>query len=197
MRLAAALGIAVHRGTLLRLALGLPGPVAGAAPDVVGADGFALRRGHVYATVLADAATGRAIDVLPGRRLRRGRPRRAPGPIQVADRWHLWHSVVERTPQGRRPAPGLPQADRPQPPRTRNPRQDPMRTAGDTAGILPGGRHPAAGDEGYEHNGSQTGRISAAGGEVMEPAAGGEPVNRDSSQSLPNRIGLSQRQTNP
>jgi hypothetical protein len=26
---------------------------------------------------------------------------------------------------------------------------------------------------------------------------GGEPVNRDSSQSLPNRIGLSQRQTNP
>src|SRR6266700_886476 len=40
------------------------------------------------------------------------------------------------------------------------------------AGILPGGRHPATGNEGYEHNGSQTGRISATGGEVMEPTTG-------------------------
>jgi ketosteroid isomerase-like protein len=44
--------------------------------------------------------------------------------------------------------------------------------AGDTAGILPGGRHPATGNEGYEHHGSQTDRISATGGEVMEPATG-------------------------
>jgi hypothetical protein len=82
MRLAAALGIAVHRGTLLRLVLGLPDPVARAAPDVVGVNDFAVHRGHVYATVLAGAATGRAIDVLPGRRLRRGArggPRRGPG----------------------------------------------------------------------------------------------------------------------
>ena len=99
MRVAAALSAAVHRGTLLRLVLGLPDPAASAAPDVVGVDDFALRRGHVYATVLVDAATGRAIDVLPGRRLRRGRPRRAPGAVQVADRWHLWHNLAERTPK--------------------------------------------------------------------------------------------------
>jgi ketosteroid isomerase-like protein len=41
-----------------------------------------------------------------------------------------------------------------------------MLMAGDTADILPGGRHPATGNEGYEHNGSQTDRISAAGGET-------------------------------
>ena len=50
MRLAAALGAAVHRCTLLRLVLGLPDPVASAAPDMVGVDDFALRCGHVYAT---------------------------------------------------------------------------------------------------------------------------------------------------
>ena len=86
MRLATALGIAVHRGTLLPLVLGLPDPVASAAPDMVGVDDFALRHGHVYATVLAGAAIGRAIDVPPGRCPRRGRPRRSPAAVQVADR---------------------------------------------------------------------------------------------------------------
>ena len=151
MRLAAALGIAVHCGTLLRLVLGLPDPVASAAPDVVGVDDFALRRGHVYATVLVDAATGRAIDVLPSRRLRRGRPRRPPGAVQVADSWHLWHNLAERTlkavarhraclkqiARGRR-GPATPPG--------------PMRMAGDIAGILPGGRYPATGKEGYERS---------------------------------------------
>ncbi len=66
-RLAAALGISVHHATLLRLVIDMPEPRLSAAPQVLGVDDFALRKRHVYATILVDAAGGRAIDILPGR----------------------------------------------------------------------------------------------------------------------------------
>jgi hypothetical protein len=44
-RLALLLGIAVHPSTVLRLVKALPGPEVAGAPEVLGIDDFALRRG--------------------------------------------------------------------------------------------------------------------------------------------------------
>ena len=117
-RLLAALGVNVCRHTALRtlMAVRLPGP---GVPRVLGIDDFALRKGHVYATILIDAETGRRVDVLEGRtadvvedwlkahpgveivcRDGSGAYGEAvksalPGAVQCGDRWHLWHLLGE------------------------------------------------------------------------------------------------------
>jgi len=68
-RLAAVLGVAAHRTTLLRLVAALPEPAISAAPQILGVDDFALRRGKVYgqgASVTSMVVDGLMIGVLRG-----------------------------------------------------------------------------------------------------------------------------------
>lgn len=117
-QLARQVGIVTSGDTLLRQ-LRQRRAAATAEPRVLGIDDWAWRKGHRYGTILCDLERGRVVDLLPDRSVRSvaewlrkhpgieiiSRDRASayaeaarialPQVVQVADRWHLLHNLVE------------------------------------------------------------------------------------------------------
>ncbi len=117
-RLARHLGMPTSNRTLLRLVRAVPLPVA-AAPQIVGVDDWAWKKGRRYGTILCDLERHRAVDLLPERSADSvaawlstfpgviaiardrsdlyadGANRGAPQAQQIADRFHLLKNLGE------------------------------------------------------------------------------------------------------
>ena len=118
VRLAAQLGLLVGRDALLSRAKNLAPAARFEKVRVLGIDDFAFRKGNAYGTILVDLERHKVVDLLPERStqttadwLRRhpgvkvvsrdrsnvyaqGISEGAPEAAQVADRWHLLHSLA-------------------------------------------------------------------------------------------------------
>ncbi len=117
-RLLKEIGMAVSGQTLLRLAKATQATVVN-APEIVGVDDFAFKRGRRYGAILVDLRTHRPIDLLPERtaealslwlrthpgvlvvsrdrstEFARGARDGAPHAIQIADRFHILQNLRE------------------------------------------------------------------------------------------------------
>ena len=118
-RLSRQLSVLTSQTTIVRLVRQTPDPPAG-APQHIGIDDFAFRKGHTYGTILIDHDSGAVLDLLPDRNSEsvaawlRGHPsiivitrdraevyaegarQGAPQALQVADRWHLLKNLSEQ-----------------------------------------------------------------------------------------------------